>query len=569
MKNSDIYRAARISIIYIAVAGSWIYFSDHLLAMVVPNLDLLTDLSSLKGIGFVVVTAGLLYIERLNSERANLRAKTMLEKAEHNYREVFESAPIGIFQSTADGKYTGANNVFAHMLGYNTPQELTSNLSDAAYGQPDNIFADMTRAGSKRMQYERQFHCKDGRMIDANVDLRLVNEDDGTPPYLEGFVENITERKAAERKIEQMADIVRSSQDAIYSVSPDNRFTSWNPSATRIYGYSPEEIEGKSSAILYAPDRLDERARLRKLVYSGQSISQYETVHVRKDGSRLNASLTYSPIFDASGHITGISAIVRDITERTQIMARLEEQQKALRAYAHRLIESQEEERKRLSRELHDDTLQDLVALAQRAELSHTALERDQAVAGRRLDELQSLAKDMIIKLRRISNDLRPLILEDLGIAAAIQFLGDELARQLPACTVRCTIEGDDQRLDPDVEITTFRIVQQAMNNVRMHAPNATSIDVELSFEQTGIKASVTDDGQGFRMTTIDELVRQGHLGLAGMVERALLLGGQVIVTSSPQTGTAVTMQLPYIPAPEGAESVAPSLNIKLIDHNA
>ena len=553
MKNSDIYRAGRISLIYIALAGSWIYFSDHLLGMLTVNQDLLVDLSSLKGIGFVFVTAALLFIERLNSERANLRAKTMLQNAEHKYREIFENAPIGIYQSTADGKYTTANLVFAHMLGYDTPEELTANLSDALYGQPENIFADMTRAGPKRMQYERQFRCKDGRMIDANVDVRLVNEGAGAPPHLEGFVENITERKASEQKIQQMADIVRYSQDAIYSVSLENRFTSWNPAATRIYGYTPEEIEGKSPAILFAPDRLDERARLHKQVFSGQSINQYETVHVRKDGSRLHVSLTYSPIFDSSAHVTGISAIVRDITEHAQFTARLEEQQKALRAYAHRLIESQEEERKRLSRELHDDTLQDLVALAQRAELSHIALERDQVVARRRLDELQSLAKDMIIKLRRISNDLRPLILEDLGIAAAVQFLGDELGRQMPNCTVSCAIKGDDQRLDPDVEITTFRIVQQAMNNVRMHAPNAASVDVELCFEKTGIEASITDDGPGFTMTTVDELVRQGHLGLAGMVERAHLLGGQVDVISGTQAGTTVTVRLPYIPTPEGA----------------
>jgi len=360
-----------------------------------------------------------------------------------------------------------------------------------------------------------------------------------------------------------MADIVQSSQDAIYSVSLDSRFTSWNPAATRIYGYTPEEIEGKGASILFAPDRLGERERLRELVFNKHSVSQFETVHVRKDGSRLDVSLTYSPIMGTAGQVTGISAIVRDITERIQIMARLEEQQKTLRAYAHRLIESQEEERKRLSRELHDDTLQDLVALAQKAELSHTALERDQAVAGRRLDELQALAKDMIVKMRRISNDLRPLILEDLGIAAAIQFLGDELASQMPNCTVRCVIEGDDQRLDPDVEITTFRIVQQAMNNVRLHAPNAASVEVALSFGATGIEVCVSDDGPGFNVVAIEELVRQGHLGVAGMLERARLLDGEVLVTSGSQAGTTIIVRLPYIPTLQGTSSIPQMVNIK------
>ena len=563
MKNSDFYRALRISLIYIIVASSWIYLSDHLLGALITNQDMLVEISSLKDIGFVLVTAVILYAERLNSDRANLRNQEQLGQAEKKYREVFENAPIGIFQSTADGKYTTANLIFARMLGYDSPQDLTTHISDAGYGQPDNLFADLSRVESRRMQYERRFRCRDGRMIDTIVNIRLVNEGDGVPPYLEGFVENITERKAAERKIEQMADIVRSSQDAIYSVTLDSRFTSWNPAASRIYGYTPEEIEGKGASILFAPDRLEERDRLRELVLNRHSISQFETVHVRKDGSRLNVALTYSPILDASGQVFGISAIVRDITERTHIMARLEVQQKTLRAYAHRLIASQEEERKRLSRELHDDTLQDLVALAQKAELSHTALERDPAMAGRRLDELQSLAKEMIVKLRRISNDLRPLILEDLGIAAAIQFLGDELARQMPNCTVHCVIDGNDQQLDPDVEITVFRIVQQAMNNVRVHAPNATSVEVVLVFGRQGIEARVSDDGPGFNVVAIENLVRQGHLGVAGMLERARLLGGQVHVTSGSQAGTTVTLQLPYTPALESASAAPPSVSIR------
>ncbi|HEY3290399.1 MAG TPA: PAS domain S-box protein [Anaerolineae bacterium] len=556
MKNSDRYRAARISLVYLVIASLWIVVSDQLMAALIDDRDLLLKLSSVKDVGFVVFTAIVLYVERLNSERANSNHQNQIELAERKYRDVFDTAPIGIFQSTADGRYTGANRVFAQMLGYDTAEELTANTlsHDASLGQPDNIFADMTRAASKRLQYERQFRCKDGHMIDALVNIRLVSEGIGTPPYLEGFVENITERKVAERKIVQMADIVRSSQDAIYSVTPDNLFTSWNPAATHIYGYTQAEIEGKSSTILFPPERLAERARLRELVFSGQSISQYETVHVRKDGSRLNVSLTYSPIVEPSGKVTGVSAIVRDITERTQIMARLEEQQNALRAFAHRLIESQEEERKRLSRELHDETLQDLVALAQRAELSHTALDRDQAVAGRRLDELQTLAKDMIVKMRRISNDLRPLVLEDLGIAAAIQYLADELANQMPAAAVQCAISGNELRLDPDVEITTFRIVQQAMHNVRLHAPDSSVINVQLTFLQNGVEASVSDNGPGFNFRGIDEMVRQGHLGLAGMIERARLLGGQVLVASNTLSGTRITMRLPYVPAPLNVE---------------
>ncbi len=550
MRTPDYYHAARITFIYIIVAGAWIFVSDNLLGLLIEDKNLLTNLSALKGLGFVLVTAALLYLERVSSERASRKVQDALQKAEHRYRDMFENAPVGIFQATPEGRYTGANAVFARMLGYDDPRDLAGIFIDSTPEQSADLYEKLAHSEGGRLQYERQYTRRDGRRIDANLHIRLVRDESGRMPYMEGFVEDITERKADEQRIEQMADIVRWSQDAIYSVLPDNSFMSWNPAASTIYGYSAEEIEGRNAAILFAPETLQERARLRALVFSGHSVSEYETVHVRKDGSRLNVSLTYSPIKDAAGNVTGISAIVRDVTERTQIMQRLEEQQKALREYAHRLVESQEDERRRLSRELHDDTLQDMVALAQRIELARTALDRDHIVAARRLDELQTLAKEMIIKLRRISNDLRPLILEDLGIAAAVQFVSDELEDQMPGCSVHCEIIGREQRLEPDVEITAFRIIQQALNNVRMHAPYSTSVEVSLTFEDKGIAAVVQDDGPGFTVVDTEELVRQGHLGLAGMQERASLLGGQVEVASSPQAGTAVTMRLPYIATP-------------------
>ena len=117
----------------------------------------------------------------------------------------------------------------------------------------------------------------------------------------------------------------------------------------------------------------------------------------------------------------------------------------------------------------------------------------------------------------------------------------------MPYCDVNCEISGDERRLDPDVEITTFRIVQQALNNVRMHAPSTTRVEVSLVFEERDIQASVQDNGPGFVMLDIEELVRQGHLGLAGMQERASLLNGQVTVASTPQAGTTVTLRLPYL----------------------
>jgi signal transduction histidine kinase len=151
----------------------------------------------------------------------------------------------------------------------------------------------------------------------------------------------------------------------------------------------------------------------------------------------------------------------------------------------------------------------------------------------------------MVIKLRRLSNDLRPLILEDLGIAAAVSFLNDELAHQMPGCEVHYEVIGEERRLESDVEVTVFRIVQQALNNVRRHAPGATWVDVRLTFTPDDIRVTISDNGPGFMPQESHDLMRQGHLGLAGMRERADLLGGEVDITSNPATGTTITLTLP------------------------
>jgi PAS domain S-box-containing protein len=545
MKKSGLHPALRISLIYVVVAGAWILFSDRLLETLVQDPEQLTLLQSLKGLAFVMVMAGLIYLERSAADRASRRAEAALRQADRKYRDLVESAPIGIFRATREGRYITCNAIYAQMLGYPTPDALLASDVTAPQG-PTQAMQALWAAGQGTLTYEWSYRRNDGRMIDTHLVIRVVTDGGGQEPHLEGFVEDITERKRTERKANQMADIVRSSQDAIFSVDMNSVITSWNPAAEAIYGYTAAEIEGHSALMLYPPDQLAERRRLYEHIHAGHSVSQFEIDHLKKNGMRFTVALTAAPIRDDFGAFTGVSVITRDITEQKALIARIEEQQQRLREYAHQLIHSQEDERKRLSRELHDDTLQDLVALAQRAELAHTALERDPAVALTRLEELQALAKEMVMKLRRISNDLRPLILEDLGVAAAVQWVCDELARTLPGCQVDCQISGEERRLEGDVEVTAFRIVQQAANNVRTHAPTATHVQITLAFEDDALTARVQDDGPGFEVVDTPELLRQGHLGLAGMQERARLLGGELTIESQPHVGTTITLRLPY-----------------------
>ena len=239
-----------------------------------------------------------------------------------------------------------------------------------------------------------------------------------------------------------------------------------------------------------------------------------------------------------------------------QMVVRLAEQQTSLRQYAHKALLSQEEERQRLSHELHDGTMQDLVGLVQRIELCRSEMDRDPALARRRLDELQELLEGVIGDVRRISNALRPSILEDLGLPAALQALCSDLERQVPSVHCVFTVSGVVRRLPPDIELAVFRVVQEALGNVRKHARQASHVEVEIAFRDGAIEAQVCNDGPVFPNPDVRSLVRGGHLGLAGMYERARLFHGELTLSSDPEAGTIVHLRLPYQSAPEQAEGV-------------
>jgi signal transduction histidine kinase len=228
-----------------------------------------------------------------------------------------------------------------------------------------------------------------------------------------------------------------------------------------------------------------------------------------------------------------------------QMVARLAEQQASLQRYAQDVLRGQEEERLRLSRDLHDETVQDLVALTQRVELCGDLLEEDPAAAGGELRELRSLAYHTLDGVRRLSRDLRPFVLEDLGLAASLQTLCRELGQTLPAARIGCEIVGREARLPPELELAAYRVAQEALNNVRRHAPSATRVNVALFYEEWGIQLMVEDDGPGFQLADREAAARDGHLGLIGMVERARLFGGEAQIASQPGEGTTVTLRLP------------------------
>lgn len=233
------------------------------------------------------------------------------------------------------------------------------------------------------------------------------------------------------------------------------------------------------------------------------------------------------------------------ITTFNTLASLLDEQQAALRKYAVQILQSQEDERRRLSRELHDETAQTIFGIVQRIRLCRSALKKDSASLPSRLDELQSLAEKAIDNVRRLSNDLRPAILEDLGLVAAVETLCDILDQELPNTNVSFTLVGDELRLPQELELAIFRIVQECLSNIRKHAPTATKVEVVLRFLADSISISVKDDGTGFELTDLKTLVQHSHLGLLGIQERVRMFGGRINIDSTLAKGTTILFSIP------------------------
>lgn len=221
------------------------------------------------------------------------------------------------------------------------------------------------------------------------------------------------------------------------------------------------------------------------------------------------------------------------LSEQTNALSRSLQRQEELRQYASNITRIQEDERRRLARELHDDTAQALIALARGLDgLKKQVAPKDLQW----LTNLQELADQTLDGVRRACRDLRPSILDDLGLHAALEWLANSFAARGVACTFVCS--GPACKLHPEAEIAIYRIVQEALSNIWKHA-NAKQANIELHYLPKLVHLTIRDDGQGCILS------EPTGMGLSSMRERALLIGAKLTITSAPEKGCTVELLLP------------------------
>ena len=339
-----------------------------------------------------------------------------------------------------------------------------------------------------------------------------------------------------------LAAIVEGSDDAIIGKDLNGMIISWNAAAERLFGYRAGEVIGQSINLIVPPDLRTEELILLDRLRHGESLDHFETVRIARDGRRIPISLTVSPIRDAAGAIIGASKIARDITERKQAEARRVEYDRELRVLSRRLVWAQEAERRNIARELHDEIGQSLTATEMNLQ-ALSASPGNEAMAFRLRESLQVVAR-VREQVHDLSLNLRPSMLDDLGLEAALRWCGNRQAA-LAGLQVEVRVDPLEQRLDPVIETECFRIAQEALNNVVRHA-KARRVAVELARNDQQLHLSVRDDGIGFDVAGVrEQAVRGISLGLLSMEERAAQAGGGLQYHAIPGQGAEVHAWFP------------------------
>jgi signal transduction histidine kinase/YHS domain-containing protein len=243
---------------------------------------------------------------------------------------------------------------------------------------------------------------------------------------------------------------------------------------------------------------------------------------------------------------------VEDLRRAIDVLgAHTEQGLRSQHAYIAALSTAQEAERSRLARELHDEVVQQLIALGHGVDRVHRLLDRDPPQAAERLQTMRGSITTLVDELRAIIGDLRPPALAELGLLSAVELLLGRSGETQPEVTL--VVQGDQRRLAPQSELALFRIVQEAWSNIRRHA-QARRASFTFAYEHDSLHVTITDDGIGFVPPT-DAEAPDGHWGVRGMRERAELIGGTLDVTSESRRGTRLQLSIPY-PGEDGRDPV-------------
>jgi PAS domain S-box-containing protein len=357
----------------------------------------------------------------------------------------------------------------------------------------------------------------------------------------QALLEIDTEQKRTQAALRQVEEkyraIFENAIDGIFQSSPDGGFISANPAMARMYGYDSAEelIEARTDIERQHYVDPGRRRYFHKLIAEKDEVRGFELQAYRKDGTKIWTSENVRAVRDQNGTLLYYEGIVEDITQRKQVEA---ERVELLR----RLVRAQEDEQRRISRELHDQMGQSLAALLLGLKTLKDSVQPGPATEP--IQRLQDITNRIADEMHSLIRELRPTALDDLGLQTALTNYIDEWSQQSKVAIDFHSNGLLNERLDSQLESTIYRIVQEALNNVMKHA-NAQNVSIIVERRGSRVLVIVEDDGVGFDVEALLKTpAKKRRFGLLGMQERVALVGGSLNIESTPGVGTTVLVHI-------------------------
>jgi PAS domain S-box-containing protein len=514
------------------------------------------------------------------------RAEEALSENEEKYRLIVDNAQEGIWTIDSKANTSYANQRMADMLGYSVEEMLGRSLFDfmdeeARKAAEYNL--ERRRKGI-REQHDFEFIRKDGLRIYTSLETSPVLDEEGNFIAAIALVADITERKLAEDELLETRNyldkLIRYANAPIIVWDPYGQITRFNRAFEVLTGYASEEVMGRDLDILFPQSsRVDSLDKITRAL-AGEYLESVEIPILRKDGEVRIALWNSANIYDADGsNLLATIAQGNDITRRKRAEEELEEYKEhleelveertlnlerinlqlqqeisrrknkedqlritanQLRALAAHLESVREEEKRRIALEVHDSLGQALTGLKINLTLLRKRMAGDKAL-DESIEAMSDLVDNTIQSVRDISTDLRPGIIDDLGLIATLEW---QLKKFEEMTGIECSLVSsmEDGHLDKDLSIALFRISQEALTNIARHA-EANRVNIVLAEEDGSLVMKVSDDGRG---VTEGEISSATSVGILGMRERTFAFGGDMDIRGEKGRGTMLTIRIPF-----------------------
>jgi PAS domain S-box-containing protein len=519
----------------------------------------------------LLIGASVLFLYQKASAEIRQRKEVQeaLAKSEARYRSLYNHTPAMLHSIDGTGRIVSVSDYWLDVLGYRREDVLGRRLTDF-FTESSRHFAETKvipvffQTGScKDIPY--QFVRADGQTIDVLLSAIVDRDSEGRPHRSLAVSIDVTERIKAERALKvakeelgrytqglerqvrkrsrEIAGILGNTPDVVSIKDPEGRYSLINSRFEEILGQSNDEVQGKTDADLFPEETARQfRANDRKVLNERRSL-QVEERFPHRDGTLHTYLSVKFPFFDEDGNASGVCQVSTDITE-------VKKAQDQLRRLSASIMASQEKERSAIARELHDELGQVLTALRMDAVWMARRLERTDPRAAERALTMCQLIDRNIEDVRGMAIRLRPGVLDDLGLVAALEWYTSDFERRTD---ITCLFE---QRPIPPISdavaTAAYRITQEALTNAVRHGAPARCV-VDLRADGGRLLLTVSDNGSGFDPSAID--AGEG-IGLTGMQERAKLVGGELRVDSAPGNGTRVRLTVPVGGKDMGKEAV-------------